>query len=73
MTYLEALVESSAKRKELYRVNTLAQVLDTAPQTIRSWIRSGKLPAIKIGRSLYIQRKDVDALVEQATPVRRAQ
>ena len=72
MNLLESLVATSAARKELYRISTLAQVLDTAPQTIRSWIHSGKLPAVKIGRNLYIKRKDVDALVERATPARRA-
>ena len=33
-------------------------------QTIRNWIDSGYLPAIRIGRRVRVKRSDFDALLE---------
>lgn len=44
------------------RVETAARMLDTAPSTVSYWIRTGRLPAVKIGRSWRIQVADLRKL-----------
>jgi excisionase family DNA binding protein len=49
-------------------VDQVAKDLQLSPNTIRNWIKSGKLPAFKltpgITAPLRIRRDDLDALVE---------
>jgi hypothetical protein len=37
------------------------------PQTVRSWIASGKLKAARIGKSFHILRGDVRTMLENAS------
>ena len=39
------------------------------PETIRRWIRSGKLPARKIGTQHVIEEQHLDALIDEGAPV----
>lgn len=41
------------------RVDTVARMLDTAPSTVLYWIKTGRLPATKVGRSWRIRIEDV--------------
>jgi excisionase family DNA binding protein len=43
-----------------------ARRLGRDPETIRRWIRSGRLRAEKIGTQHVIEEQDLDALVEPA-------
>ena len=56
--------EVSAARM-LYRLPTVAQVLDTPLETIKMWVRKGRLPKVKRGRSVYVTRADLIAFVER--------
>ena len=46
----------------------VAVILQVSMQTVRRWIREGKLPAVKIGgensRLLRIHRDDLDAFIQ---------
>jgi excisionase family DNA binding protein len=53
-----------AEPEELLTVAEVAGVLKLNQQTIRNWIDSGFLPAIRIGRRVRIKRPDLDALLE---------
>jgi excisionase family DNA binding protein len=44
----------------------VAEELNLTDQTIRNWIKSGVLPAARIGRTFHIRRSDVDAMLERA-------
>jgi excisionase family DNA binding protein len=37
------------------------------PETIRRWIRAGRLPALKVGTQHVIEEDDLDALVSKDT------
>jgi excisionase family DNA binding protein len=53
---------------------TVAQVaaqFHVTPQTVRSWIDSGKLKGGRVGKSYVILRRDVYAMVEQAASERQ--
>jgi excisionase family DNA binding protein len=53
---------------------TVAQVADqfhVTPQTVRSWIDSGKLKGGRVGKAYVILRRDVYAMVEQAASERQ--
>jgi excisionase family DNA binding protein len=52
--------------EEYVTVLQVARELLVTDQTIRNWIKSGALPASKIGRANLIRRSDVDALLERA-------
>ena len=42
--------------------------LNTTPRTIYRLIRSGELPAVRIGRQWRFRRNDLDAWVERQRP-----
>ncbi len=44
---------------EMLTVHEVAQLLRVEPRTVRDWIRTGQLPAIRIGRMLRIRRGDL--------------
>lgn len=50
--------------EELLTVAEIAAALKMNQQTIRNWIDSGYLPAIRIGRRVRVKRSDFDALLE---------
>lgn len=45
-----------AKSTRVYTVKEAAEVLGVSPATIRRLIDRGKLPAIRVGRSVRIER-----------------
>jgi len=55
-----------AEPDELLTVAEVAPELKMNQQTIRNWIDSGYLPAIRIGRRVWVKRSDFDALLESS-------
>jgi excisionase family DNA binding protein len=53
-----------AEPDELLTVDEIATTLKMNPQTIRNWIDSGYLPALRIGRRVRFKRSDFDALLD---------
>lgn len=53
---------------ELLTVKETADMLRVSPVTIRRHIASGKLPAVRIGRAIRIERDAVSTLVEPVDP-----
>jgi len=47
---------------EAVRVETAAQLLNVAPSTVRHWIKTGQLPARKIGRFWRMRVEDIRRL-----------
>jgi excisionase family DNA binding protein len=45
-------------------VREVAALLRVSDLTIRRWVWSGKLPALRVGRTLRIKQADVDRLCE---------
>jgi excisionase family DNA binding protein len=54
-----------AERSDLIGTSTAAELLGVSGNRIRQLIASGQLPAQRVGRTLVIQRKDVESLAEQ--------
>jgi len=52
--------------EQLLSVSEVAEEFKVTTQTIRNWIKSGVLKAIKIGRDHRIRRQDVDELLARA-------
>lgn len=48
-------------------VPQVAERLGRNPETIRRWIRAGRLRSSKVGTQHVINEQDVEALVEQRT------
>jgi excisionase family DNA binding protein len=48
-------------------VEQVAREFQLTPQTIRNWIKSGVLPAIKVGHVFRVKREDVDALLSRSS------
>ncbi len=53
-----------AEPEELLTVDEIATALKMNPQTIRNWIDSGYLPAIRICRRVRIKRSDFESLLD---------
>jgi len=58
--------EAPGAEAVLLRVETAGRLLDASSSTVLHWIRTGKLPAVKIGRGWRIRRTDIDALQQEA-------
>lgn len=54
-----------AADKVLLRLPTVAAATDTPLETVKHWVRTGLLPKVKVGRSVYIARDDLVAFVER--------
>jgi excisionase family DNA binding protein len=48
---------------ELLTITEAASLLRLKPSTIRAWVLRRKLPYVKVGRRVRIQRVEVDALI----------
>ncbi|MBB0230192.1 helix-turn-helix domain-containing protein [Streptomyces calidiresistens] len=52
----------SESERELYSVGDVAELLGLHVRTIRNYVRTGKLKAVRIGKQYRIAREDVEAL-----------
>jgi len=52
---------------DILSVAQVAADFGVTPQTVRSWIASGKLKAARIGKSFHILRGDVRTMLEDAS------
>jgi excisionase family DNA binding protein len=55
---------------ETLSVAEVARLCRRTTQTIRNWIDSGRLPAVRIGHRYYVPREAVSALFEPTTVAR---
>jgi len=51
--------------QQLLTVEQIAAEFQLTPQTIRNWIKSGALTAVKIGHVYRIRREDLDAMMHR--------
>lgn len=51
--------------EKFYTAEDLADYLKVSPQTVRAWIRDGKLHAVKFGRSWRIAEEEVRRIAAQ--------
>ncbi|MEY8037961.1 helix-turn-helix domain-containing protein [Saccharopolyspora cebuensis] len=58
--------------EEMYSVEQVADLLGLHVRTVRGYIRSGRLPAVRIGKQYRIARTDLDALTGRTAPERPA-
>ena len=49
-------------------VANAAKLADLAPNTIRTWIRDGRLPAHRAGRVLRVRRSELESFLAVAPP-----
>src|SRR5579884_3539173 len=54
---------------ELLTIQETAQTLKVAPLTVRRYIQSGMLPAVKVGRGIRVRKEALDQLVTDVSPV----
>jgi len=54
---------------ELLKVEDISQALDVNMETIRRYIRTGKLKAQKIGRRYYVSKDNFKAFTDGGTPM----
>lgn len=68
MRYIEEMEEKirlTAKKKlDVYTLEELSEQLDMDKQTLRSYIKSGKLKASKIGNKYFVTGADVMELMQ---------
>jgi excisionase family DNA binding protein len=50
------------------RVREVARRFEVTEETIRDWINSGRLSAIKIGKSWRISAEDVERILQEGFP-----
>jgi excisionase family DNA binding protein len=53
---------------ELYTVDETARLLRVSPITIRRYIASGELEAVRVGRGVRVQREAIERFVKPLAP-----
>jgi len=53
--------------KKFLRVADILEVLPVSEETVRNWIRQGKLKARKIGRDYFIDPDDFQAFLDKGS------
>ena len=60
-----ATYESETPQDQLETVNALAKKYNCHPNTLRNWIQSGKLSAVRFGpRMMRVRESDLQALLQ---------
>jgi excisionase family DNA binding protein len=49
---------------EFLTVEEIANTLKVSVQTVRNWIKTGKLPALKVGRQWRVRKEDFEKYLE---------
>lgn len=57
--------EQAPPRQDFLTVEQIGEELHLTSQTIRNWIRSGSLPAIKVKHVYRVKREDLDAMLSR--------
>lgn len=50
---------------ELMTVQETAKYLKVDTETVRRWLREGKIPGSKVGRKWLISKLDIDAMLKK--------
>ena len=58
--------------KDVYTIEELTDILQVTRRTIYSYIKSGKLPAIRMGKYWRVRRDQLDAFLSAGTELRRS-
>lgn len=53
----------------MYTLQEVADMLNVSNRTVRNWIKSGKLPAMKIVRQYRITKEDLAAFIQDSKRV----
>ena len=54
---------------EWLSVEKIAEELDVPVDTVRAWIRTKKLPAIRPGREYRVKREDLEKFINQTRTI----
>jgi excisionase family DNA binding protein len=49
---------------EMLTIEEAAAKLKMAPKTFRDWLRTGKLPGVKLGKRWLIREQDLEAAIQ---------
>jgi excisionase family DNA binding protein len=52
---------------DLLTTRELAAEFRVSPRTVERWIRGGEIPAARIGRRLWVRRRDVRRFISRHT------
>lgn len=59
----------SSRRERFVSTDAAAEALAVHPKTVRRWIQSGELPAVKLHRQWRIRLRDLDELLTETSCV----
>lgn len=57
--------EKAMNQDELLTTEEVAQILKVQPITVRTYISRGELPAVSLGGSYRVYRRDLDEFLKQ--------
>ncbi|MHB0978876.1 MAG: helix-turn-helix domain-containing protein [Thermoleophilia bacterium] len=60
--------DQEAELERVYTVNQVAEMLQTAPLTIRRYLKAGKIRGFKVGKDWRITESDLQAFIDAGRP-----
>jgi excisionase family DNA binding protein len=58
-------LEKSNSATKLIPVKEIPKILPISLATVRSWIFSGKLPVVRLGRKVLVKQKVIDLIADE--------
>jgi excisionase family DNA binding protein len=55
----------AATYRRAYRPAEIARMLGTGRSTVGRWIEQGRLPAVRVGRALFVPADDLERFLER--------
>ena len=52
---------------KLLTIREVSALLNASDSSIRRWIKAGRLPTIRLGRSVRLRQQDIDRLMTRGT------
>lgn len=52
---------------KFYKIPEVAEALQVTPQTVRNWIKEGKIKSQRIGRPIYITENNIKEFLKPST------
>ncbi len=51
---------------KFYKIPEIAELLKITPQTVRAYIKQGRLKSVRIGRPIYVTEENLKEFIKEA-------
>ena len=68
MIIMQGQTPDQTLKKPLYSIKEVCELLGISSDTVRRWIKSGQLKAVKVGIQWRVKRESIQDILDSGTP-----